>query len=388
LNEETQELSTSAVNFDLPQQASHNPCVAGQRASIMQELQAEVDNVTERQWSELIDRFEDANIYQTWAYGSVRWGEQNLSHLILKQGNTVRGLAQLRIMQPGHLNFGIAYLRWGPVCHSRHQDLDADVAHAMVAALRAEYVSRRRLFLEILPNAFAGSSRAKTFESALAKFDRKSTLSREKYRTFLLELTPSLEELRKKLDKKWRNQLNAAERNPLEIVEGESTGDYLSFSDLYAEMRQRKKFTTSVNIEEFGRINERLPINQKMRIFLCKYEGRSIAGVVASTIGNSGIYLLGATTEDAMKLKAAYLLQWSVIRWLKAKGAQYYDLGGIDPVANPGVYHFKSGLSGLDVSHLNSLAACESAPSSLFVALAELLGRSRLGKYTSIKYQG
>jgi Acetyltransferase (GNAT) domain len=368
-------LSTSAANFNAEQQVSEISCTNGLRHPVSGDFQADVDNVTERQWAELIDHFEDANIYQTWAYGSVRWGERNLSHLVLKQGSTACGIAQLRIVRPGHLNFGIAYLRWGPLCHLKGGELDTNVAHAMAAALRAEYVDKRRLFLEVLPNAFAGSARAKTIQSALDSFSNRRTVTDEKYRTFLLELTPSLEELRKKLDKKWRNQLNAAERNPLEIVEGDSASQYLAFSHLYAQMWQRKKFATSVNIEEFGDINERLPTSQKVRIFLCHYQGQPVAGVVCSVIGNSAIYLLGATVEEAMKLKAAYLLQWSVIRWLKNRGVKYYDLGGIDPAVNPGVYHFKSGLSGVDVSHLEATAACESKASRFFVRLAQLRAR-------------
>jgi hypothetical protein len=38
--------------------------------------------------------------------------------------------------------------------------------------------------------------------------------------------------------------------------------------------------------------------------------------------------------------------------WLKEHGARGYDLGGIDPEANPGGYHFKSGFGGVDMTQL------------------------------------
>ena len=44
--------------------------------------QIEVDRVKEAEWSELMSRFDDANIYQTWSYGAVRWQQKNLSHLV------------------------------------------------------------------------------------------------------------------------------------------------------------------------------------------------------------------------------------------------------------------------------------------------------------------
>ena len=67
----------------------------------------------------MIDLFNDANIYQTSAYGGVRWGEKNLSRLVLKRDGEVLGIAQLRIIRPTPLKFGMAYLRWGPLWERR-----------------------------------------------------------------------------------------------------------------------------------------------------------------------------------------------------------------------------------------------------------------------------
>jgi lipid II:glycine glycyltransferase (peptidoglycan interpeptide bridge formation enzyme)/glycosyltransferase involved in cell wall biosynthesis len=326
-------------------------------------FQVEVDKVTELEWSLLISRFADANIYQTWAYASIRWGDNNLSHLVLKRDGEVVGIAQLRIIRPAPLRFGIAYLRWGPLCHVRERGLSPDVVRAMMSALREEYSQKRGLYLEIMPNAFVGSARADVFQSATGQFVSRPTLSQEKYRTLLLELTLPLEQLRKNLDRKWRNHLNASERNGLQIIQGTTLADYSAFTELYARMWGRKKFKTSVSVEEFGRIQDRLPQEQRMMVFQCLHQGRPIAAVVCPAIGESAIYLLGASVEEGMKLGASYLLQWTAIRWSKDKGSRYYDLGGIDPLENPGVYNFKKGLSGADVSHMESVVSCDNGMS-------------------------
>jgi FemAB family len=330
-------------------------------------LHAEVDTVTQAEWCVLMEQFDDANIYQTWAYGAVRWQEKNLSHLILKHENEVLGMAQLRILRPANLPCGVGYLRWGPLCHKRGRELDVEIMQAMALALREEYVTKRRLYLEILPNAFSGTLRGELFRSAFLGFDQKSGISKEKYRTFLLDLSPSLEDLRKKLDKKWRNQLNAASRNNLEIVEGSDIDTYREFCGLYQAMWQRKQFYSAVNIDEFHQVQQRLPQSQRLKILICRHERKAVAAVVCSALGNSAIYLLGATNEDGMKLKASYLLQWRAIESAKERGNHFYDLGGIDPVSNPGVYHFKSGISGADVSHIGALVACESRFSASLV---------------------
>jgi hypothetical protein len=38
--------------------------------------QVELDRATPAQWSQMLDLFDDGNLYQTWAYGGVRWGEK------------------------------------------------------------------------------------------------------------------------------------------------------------------------------------------------------------------------------------------------------------------------------------------------------------------------
>ena len=320
---------------------------------------AEIDTVTATEWSELLGRFADANLYQTWSYGAIRWGEKNLSHLVLRRNGEVAGMAQVRIVCSPLVKRGVAYLRWGPLCQLRGRELESETARQMAFALHKEYVKKRRLFLRILPNAFANSPRAAICKRAFLPFGKISADQTNTERTFLLNLTPPLEELRKKLDQKWRNQLNRAEKNNLTITEGNSAAEYRIFQQIYERMWSRKKFDTTVDVNEFGRLCEDLPAGLKMKILICEHQGQPVSSIVCSAIGNTGIYLLGATHDEGLNTKGAYLLQWKMIKWLKDNGFQFYDLGGIDPEQNPGVYHFKQGFSGQDVSRIPPLESCE-----------------------------
>ena len=329
--------------------------------------QVEVDQATPEKWARMLDLFSDANIYQTWAYGAVRWGQENLSHLVLKREGEITAIAQLRIVRPAGLKCGMAYLRWGPLCQRRNAALALDVLRRMARALEEEYAVKRRLWLKILPNAFLGSERAELLETAFSEFTRKHCPPREMYRTFVLDLEPALEELRKNLNPKWRNKLSGSEKNGLQVIHGSSVEEYRIFCQLYEQMRKRKNFDSTVSVEEFGRIQQDLPVAQRMQVLICKSDGEPVAGVVASAMGDSAIYLLGATSDDGLHAKGSFLLQWALIRWLRTKGVRWYDLGGIDPERNPGVYQFKSGLSGADVCHLKPLVACSSLASSALV---------------------
>jgi lipid II:glycine glycyltransferase (peptidoglycan interpeptide bridge formation enzyme) len=351
------------------------------------EYQIETDRVTAADWSAGLDRFEDASIYQTWAYGEVRWGRQEVSHLLLKHRSETIAMAQLRIVRPRHVRAGMAHLRWGPLCHLKGRDLDPEIVRRMADALDDEYVRKRGLFLRVLPNAHLDTPRAQVFQSAFCRYQSEPFDSGDSYRTLVLDLTPPLEIIRRKLDQKWRNQLNRAEKNGLTIKEGTGADHFREFIRVYEDMWARKQFALASDIREFERMQESLPRSQQLKVILCEHAGAPAAGLIGTAIGNTGIYLFGATNEQGMKSKASYLVQWRMIQWLKEDGIRHYNLGGINPEKNPGVYHFKQGLSGQDVLYLQPFVACNNVASRVF-ARAAGLARGRIRKVMNRFLQG
>jgi hypothetical protein len=51
-----------------------------------------------------------------------------------------------------YLNFGIAYVFWGPLWRRRDGQADAEVFRQALRALRAEYVTRRKMVVRVIPN--------------------------------------------------------------------------------------------------------------------------------------------------------------------------------------------------------------------------------------------
>jgi lipid II:glycine glycyltransferase (peptidoglycan interpeptide bridge formation enzyme) len=189
--------------------------------------------------------------------------------------------------------------------------------------------------------------------------------------------TAPAEVIRKQLDRKWRNHLNRSEKNGLLLEVADSREAYREFVELYKAMRERKPFKTSVDVGEFTRIQELLPDPARMQIFLAKRDGESNAALVGSLMGDSAIYLLGATNEKGRELKASYFLQWQAMLWLKQHGARWYDLGGIDREANPGGYDFKSRFGGRERTGI-ALHICQGCLLSAGVeVLAALRRRGR-----------
>ena len=290
--------------------------------------------------------FDDANIYQTWNFAALAQNEKIVKHFAIYSNQNLIGLVNVRIRTAPILNRGIAYILNGPVWQKKNQENNIQILSDILVALRKEFVVKQQLLLRIKPYIFSDKISNFDFIENLG-FKRVEKI--RQYQTLVLYLDKDLDEIRKSFKQKWRNCLNQSERNDLEISEGNDQQLYNDFLEIYNQMMARKKFKENVDPYKMGKMNEALEDEYKMKIFIAYKDKLPVASIVGSAIGNTGIYLLGASNEIGMKNKASYLLQWEMIKWLKRKGCQRYDLGGINLEDNPGVYHFKSGITDQEV---------------------------------------
>lgn len=329
---------------------------------------AEFDAVNKDEWYKIINQFSDANIYQTWDYDAVRCGEENISHLVLRSTNKIIAAAQARIVRIPILGLGAAYIRWGPFWQLRNQTADPTAFRMALRALRNEYVCRRGLILRIFPVLYNDNTHSCI--DILTNEGYVPVPEEDPGRTLILDISMPNEDLRKKLDQKWRNCLNKSERNQLDVIEGTDDSLFVDFIGLYHDLLERKKFQEPNDINEFRMIQQELPPEFKMRIFLCRSDGISSAGVICATIGETGVYLFGATNDQGMANKGSYLLQWKAIQWMKNNGCRYYNLNGINPLTNPGNYHFKAGVSGKSGKDVHYLGRFDCYSGGITAALA------------------
>jgi lipid II:glycine glycyltransferase (peptidoglycan interpeptide bridge formation enzyme) len=318
---------------------------------------AEIDSVDEQEWYSLVARFADANIYQTWAYDEVRCGRKRISHLVLKKDGDVVAVAQARIVRLPFLCAGIAYVRWGPLWRLGNTDADPEVLEQILRALRNEYACRRRMVIRIYPALFDDSPAP--WKAVLTE-EGFSPVAGTCDRTLVMDIRPPLADLRAALRPHWQRELKVAEKRHLEVSEGVDDGFFESFVAIYKEMLDRKRFAEPNDIGEFRDIQRVSPPQFKMRVMLCRDGETLCAGAIYSVIGQTAIYLFGATSNNGMRSRGSYLLQWRVIEALQKAGVTFYDLNGINPAANPGTYKFKAelcGTGGKDVTLLGRFDA-------------------------------
>ncbi len=325
------------------------------------------------EWSAALALFDDASIYQAWDYPKVVYPKQRPRRLIFRRGEKAVAMAQARILTVPLLKRGIAHIAWGPLWRRKGRADGNALLRPVLESLRQEFASKMKLMLRVVPNAVMEDSAEMLGMLAEAGFTRKA--SSKPYVTSVLDLTQPMEAIRKALHQKWRNCLNRAEKNCLQYTEGSGDRDYGRFLKAYRALRDRKQFDTNVDAQGWALLQQALPGKEKMRTFLAYHQGRVAAGAVISALGETGIYLLGATTTEGLELKASYVLQWKVIEYLKSCGIARYDLGGIDPAGNPGVYRFKSRMGGKEVSFPGTFDCCKSLISRAVVLGGQTLRR-------------
>jgi hypothetical protein len=300
--------------------------------------------VDEPSWCELVQRFQDGNLHQTGSCASLVGSRSTLFQLALTLNGNVVAIALVKVRKLPIIGLGVATVYRGPLWRLAGTDANVEIFRQAVRALRNEFVCKQGLVLRLYPSLFEDDP-----------FGLRSIIENEGFclrgneahsRTILMSLEPSLADIREAFSSHWRRNLRAAEKNTLECVEGTSVELFDDFLSMYNEMHDRKKFTDAVDVRPYREVQAQLPEPLKMRILLCRSEARLCAGVIYSLIGDTAVFLFGATSNAGMKARGSYLLWWNVIQALKQRAAATYDLNGINPVHNPGTYRFKSGFAG------------------------------------------
>ncbi|HHY49060.1 MAG TPA: GNAT family N-acetyltransferase, partial [Alphaproteobacteria bacterium] len=271
-----------------------------------------------------------------------RWPEARREPVVFDlEGEVVGG--SLMLIQRLPLGLGaLAVAKWGPM-QARLDRPDAMAVYAgMIEALIEEYAVKRRMFLSVLPWATL-SERHAEYEYLMRRgFQPGSRLLFPN--RYVVNLRLSDAEQRQSFEQKWRYHLKKSEAAGLSFERAgpERLGE---FDALYEQLLDRKKFADH---SAYDTVADLMAIpNETLRpeLFFVRHAGRVVGGAVIFKAGARAVYLYGATTPEALALRAGYYLHWQIIRWLRDNTrALWYDLGGTDGFH--GLHQFKKGMAG------------------------------------------
>jgi lipid II:glycine glycyltransferase (peptidoglycan interpeptide bridge formation enzyme) len=170
--------------------------------------------------------------------------------------------------------------------------------------------------------------------------------------TVLVDLRPDEESLLASFKPKTRYNIRLAGRHGVEVFPvALNDGNVDTMFALMAATQSRAGFTlrSKPYFAGYWRLHEAAGQGQ---LFFATWQGEVLAGVFATFLGRKGWYKDGGSVKEHAEVMAPHLLQWEVMRWLRSRGVESYDLVAVPPAAllapeHPlyGLYRFKSGFS-------------------------------------------
>lgn len=308
-----------------------------------------IQTVHRDEWCSLVRGFSDHNYRQSWDYAEAMAARAGAvaEHVLVASGDQPLGLASVRVKSmPGT---GIAYVSGGPLLRTLDEAGRSSRLDTVLAALVGRYVRERHLVLRVAPTV-GEPAWTRDQERAFLSAGFRPAPGVAGYDTIVVDLAPPVEEVRAALASKWRYHLRKAEGADLVLRWGTDASLFDEFRPLFDEFVTRKSFAVELGAEFYGSLQRTLPDHERLYLAIASLDGEPAAGIVLSILGDTAVYLLGASNDAGRRTCAPYLLQWRAINEARARGLRWYDLGGIDRTGNPGVYRFKARTGGIETS--------------------------------------
>lgn len=333
-----------------------------------------VREVGTAEWRAVAGRFADHNYEQCADYAqrlAARSGSQ-VRFLTVDSGGEPIGGAAVRIKSVPLLRRGVAYITGGPLWRNHTREVSGSVHGMVLGALREALVGEAKHILLVRPGLSLPAIGAEA-QDATPGFGPAQNIRH--YRTVVLDLAQNEAAIRAAFHQRWRNYLNQSTREGLIIARGTDPQMRSRFLKSYAAMSTTKSFESGIDPEFFLDLDV---ADTGIEIFMAEKNGEDAGGLVISLLGDTAVYVLGATNGLGRDTKAGYLLQWTALLHAKAQGCRWYDLCGIDADSNPGGAQFKTKMGGQIVEAPEALKA---SPGGLISAGLEgvlrLLRRNR-----------
>ena len=164
--------------------------------------------------------------------------------------------------------------------------------------------------------------------------------------TAVIDLTQGIEELWMNLNKKHRNSIRKAQNSNVRIVEAESEDDIKYFYFVLWNDLVKRNAMVCNPYSYFKALWDLSRKSNMIRFYFAEYGNKKIASLVVTYYKNMVLYEHGTFLREYSKVNSTNLLMWNAIEDGVARGYNIFDLGGMPPDENSGVYKFKAGWNG------------------------------------------
>jgi lipid II:glycine glycyltransferase (peptidoglycan interpeptide bridge formation enzyme) len=318
-------------------------------------------------WNAFVDRAPYHAFPQLWEWGELRaMGGWKPIRLLIgpSRGEPLAG-AQLLLREVPLIGWRLAYVPRGPI----GQLDDPRVRDGLVAALRGLGRAERIATVRTDPETTA----AEPYGAALLAAPWREAAKVQPPISRILDLRPSLGELRAGMRRKHRQYVNKAQRGGVTIERFDAASDPAAvkaalddFNQIYNLTADRAGFVARMPYY-YERVWSIFAPAGRCRLSFATLDGQRVATIFHFTCGDRVVEAYGGMTDIGADSRANYLLKWSAIEGFKAEGFAVYDFWG---VATGGIAQFKEGFGGREVEYVGARDLSLRGPVDVLLRLA------------------
>jgi lipid II:glycine glycyltransferase (peptidoglycan interpeptide bridge formation enzyme) len=130
------------------------------------------------------------------------------------------------------------------------------------------------------------------------------------------------------LDRDTRRCIRKAGREGVSIEAATTEEELKTFYNIFKEFSVNKKFM-SRDYEYQKRLWDTYVVNGTGRLFLAKYQGEVIGGLICIMFGEKCLAMHMGTPYKYQKLQTYYAYVWESINWAKDEGCSWYSFRGV-----------------------------------------------------------
>ncbi|QTQ16764.1 peptidoglycan bridge formation glycyltransferase FemA/FemB family protein [Treponema parvum] len=295
------------------------------------EFQIIWNKCTKEEWENLLERVDDSNIPQDWTYGEAKRDVEGwvLNRAIIQTADG-KSIGLIQMLTKKVFGTPAAFrVNRGPLFLHEYNTVDNHLQ--VMESIKKEIAGIRPVFYAPMIRWSPESN----LEICSYKWDISNMLG---FPSGTIDLTIPEEQIRKSFDSKWRNQLVAAEKNDIAVIN--NSENFVDLVKIYSKDKAERGYDGIPN-----NILEYLNQNENVLDVYSAYdsEGSLLGFDIFYMHGQTSTYLVGWNSADGRKYCLNNLLLYKAIVGAKAKGMQIFDLGGIEDIYTENVAKFKRG---------------------------------------------
>ena len=294
-------------------------------------------------WDLIVSQFSDGSIYQSskWAKHKESSGWQAIRLIKFYQNHHVA--AAQCLFRRGPLGSVVVWVAGGPI--GDIESVSPDFVNIVKQQTSARFLYIRIAVMRKTDVASSNALAAQGWRQSSAIIGTKSSLVHS------LDAEESIR--RSRCSTNWKRNLKRSAQNEKSTYIWKSP-DAKSISDAYAQMDEFKNIkgvslSRSINdlqsvINTFG--------DSLILVRSDDQDGAPLAVRGALLFNETAWDFIAVTTPTGRKKYASHAVFWALAEQCFQLGIKQFDLGGIDPVNNRGVYDFKKGTGTAQVDYL------------------------------------